>query len=104
MGSGPVSGYVSGGASSWSEVMTFRGALETSRGPFDGEQELADNLRSLDAVVIKAHYSTTLAGARVSDRLVDANSGEEFNIKQVDDPDGRRELIYIVAEKGRPNG
>lgn len=99
-----ASGYVSGQDESWSTLISFRGKLTTLRGTSQGEQELADTLRTINTVEIVAHYNSVLASVTENDRLVDVRSGAIHNIKHVDNPDGRRELIYITAEKGRPNG
>lgn len=98
------SGYTSGQEEDWAELTTFRAKLTTSRGVRDGEQELADTLRTINTVELVAHYNSTLASLTENDRLVDARSGAILNIRHVDNPDGRKELIYIAAEKGRPNG
>lgn len=100
-----ASGYTSG-AEEWSTVIEFRADTKTRRGTGmgQGEQELAGTLREINTLEVVTHYSATLAGVTANDRLVNVRTGKVLNIKHVDDPDRRRETIYITAEEGRPNG
>ncbi len=98
-----TSRYVSGDET-WAELTTFRGKLETIRSASQGEGELAGVLMAVNLVNIITHYSATLASITPNDRLIEVGSGAVLNIKNVDDPDGLRETIYITAERGRPNG
>jgi SPP1 family predicted phage head-tail adaptor len=87
-------------------VIEFRADTKTRRGTGfgQGEQELAGALREINTLEIVTHYSSTLAAVTANDRLVNVRTGKVLNIKHVDDPDRRRETIYITAEEGRPNG
>lgn len=87
-------------------MIEFRADTKTRRGTGmgQGEQELAGTLREINTLEVVTHYSATLAGVTANDRLVNVRTGKVLNIKHVDDPDRRRETIYITAEEGRPNG
>lgn len=98
--------YVSGDET-WSEVSTFRAETKTLNGTgrgSSGETENAGVLQSINTLQIVTHYSAALAGASEDDRLVDVRTGKILNIRHIDDPDRRKEVIWITAEEGRPNG
>lgn len=101
-----ISGGYTSGAEDWTTLVEFRAETKTRRGTGfgQGEQELADALQTINTLEIVTGYSATLASVTPNDRLINVRTGKISNIKHVDDPDRRRETIYITAEEGRPNG
>ncbi len=97
------SGY-SSGSEGWSILHTCRAQIMTVDGPGDGEQVIADALRSINLVQIRVHNANAISDLSANDRILNARTNEVYNVTKVTDPDLKGRILVIDAERNRPHG
>jgi len=68
------------------------------------EQLIAARTTGVVMYEIKVRYSSLTVGINAGDRVVNARTGETYNIKASIDPEGRKRRIVLTCETGGPDG
>lgn len=79
---------------------TLRAQIKPLRG---NEQLIAARATGVSLYEIKVRYSSLTSDINTGDRVVNAHSGETYNIT-ASDPDERKRYLIMMVKKGGPTG
>ena len=78
----------------WASVLPLRG----------GEQVVDARSRAVAQFDVWIRFNTASAGVDAQDRMIDARSGETYDVQWARDWDGRRTWIRLLVQSGSHDG